>query len=205
MGRSIEVLHPELKKKIEELKNRCSAAGLKIGISETWRTVEEQDKLYAKGRTEPGNIVTNARGSTYSSMHQWYIAFDFFRNDGKEAYNNSDGFFNKVGLIGEAIGLEWGGNWKSFVDLPHFQLASWGSTPDKLKAQYKNPDNFKKSWSEVIEMNEKRYNNESEVPDWAKDTIRKIIEAGAIADKDKLDLSEDMLRVLVIADRLAKA
>ena len=138
-------------------------------------------------------------------MHQWYIAFDFFRNDGKGAYNNSDGFFNKVGLIGEAIGLEWGGNWKSFVDLPHFQLASWGSTPDKLKAQYKNPDNFKKSWSEVIEMNEKTYNNESEVPDWAKDTIRKIIEAGAIADKDKLDLSEDMLRVLVIADRLAKA
>lgn len=205
MGRSIEVLHPELKKKIEELKKRCSAAGLKIGISETWRTVEEQDKLYAKGRTEPGNIVTNARGSTYSSMHQWYIAFDFFRNDGKGAYNNSDGFFNKVGLIGETIGLEWGGNWKSFVDLPHFQLASWGSTPDKLKAQYKNPDNFKKSWSEVIEMNEKRYNNESEVPDWAKDTIRKIIEAGAIADKDKLDLSEDMLRVLVIADRLAKA
>lgn len=205
MGRSIDVLHPELKKKIEELKKRCFAAGLKIGISETWRTVEEQDKLYAKGRTEPGNIVTNAIGSTYSSMHQWYIAFDFFRNDGKGAYNNSDGFFNKVGLIGEAIGLEWGGNWKSFVDLPHFQLASWGSTPDKLKAQYKNPDNFKKSWSEVIEMNEKRYNNESEVPDWAKDTIRKIIEAGAIADKDKLDLSEDMLRVLVIADRLAKA
>ena len=71
MGRSIDVLHPELKKKIEELKKRCSAAGLKIGISETWRTVEEQDKLYAKGRTEPGNIVTNARGSTYSSMHQW--------------------------------------------------------------------------------------------------------------------------------------
>ena len=54
-------------------------------------------------------------------------------------------------------------------------------------------------------MNEKRYNNDSEVPDWAKGTIRKIIEAGAIADKDKLDLSEDMLRVLVIADRLAKA
>ena len=65
MGRSIDVLHPELKKKIEELKKRCSAAGLKIGISETWRTVEEQDKLYAMVRTVSGNIVTNESVSKY--------------------------------------------------------------------------------------------------------------------------------------------
>ncbi len=205
MGRKIDILHPQLKEKMAELTKRCLAAGLKIGIAETWRTVEEQDKLYAKGRTEPGSIVTNARGKVYGSMHQWYIAFDFYRNDGKGSYNNSDGFFNKVGEIGESIGLEWGGRWTSPVDLPHFQLPFWGSTPDKLKALYKNPDNFKKSWKEPDIMKEKRYNSVDEVPQWAKDTVDKIIKAGAIADKDNLDLSEDMLRILVINERLAKA
>ena len=43
--------------------------------------------------------------SSYSSMHQWGIAFDFYRNDGKGAYNNNDGFFNKVGAIGQKLGL----------------------------------------------------------------------------------------------------
>lgn len=205
MGRSIEALHPELKKKISELTEKCLRAGLKIGISETCRTVEEQDKLYAQGRTKPGNIVTNAKGSTYSSMHQWYIAFDFYRNDGKGAYDNGDGFFNKVGAIGESIGLEWGGRWTSIVDLPHFQLPDWGSTPDKLKSLYKDPDSFRKSWEVKEEVSEKRYNKADEVPDWAKDTIEKIIESGAIADKNNLDLSEDMLRVLVITARMAKA
>lgn len=145
--RDIKKLHPELQVIIEKLKLECSKQGLKIGISECLRTKEEQDNLYAQGRTKSGKIVTNAKGSTYSSMHQWGIAFDFYRNDGKGAYNTSDKFFEKVGAIGKKLGLEWGGNWKSIKDLPHFQLPQWGSTPSKLKQQYGTPENFFKSWN----------------------------------------------------------
>lgn len=144
--RDITQLHPHLQELALKLVDACAKKNLKIAISECYRTVEEQNALYAIGRSKPGSKVTNARGDSYSSMHQWGVAFDIYRNDGKGLYYNADSFFNKVGKIGESLGLEWGGSWSGLVDLPHFQLPDWGSTPTKLKKQYKNPDNFKKSW-----------------------------------------------------------
>ena len=144
--RDITKCHPTLQKKAKELVKRCADKGLKIAIGECLRTVAEQDALYAQGRTKPGAKVTNARGNTYSSMHQWGVAFDFYRNDGKGAFNDSDGFFTKVGKIGQSIGLEWGGSWKSPVDKPHFQLPNWGSTPARLKSLYGTPERFFKTW-----------------------------------------------------------
>lgn len=147
MSRNISELHPRLQVKVAALKAACEAQGLKIGISECLRTVAEQDALYAKGRTTSGSIVTNAKGSSYSSMHQWGVAFDFYRNDGTGAYNDSDGFFTNVGRIGKSIGLEWGGDWTSIKDKPHFQLPDWGSTPSKLKATYGTPSKFMATWN----------------------------------------------------------
>ena len=59
------------------------------------------------------------KGSSYASQHQWGIAFDFYRNDGKGAYNESDRFFERVGAAGKSLGLGWGGDWNSLVDKPH--------------------------------------------------------------------------------------
>lgn len=146
LSRDTTQLHPRLQAKIIELKAICEAKGLKIGVSECVRTVKEQDALYAQGRTKPGKIVTQVKGSSYGSMHQWGVAFDFYRNDGKGAFNNSDGFFYKVGKIGRSIGLEWGGDWSKFKDLPHFQLPDWGSSTGQLKAKYKTPEIFAISW-----------------------------------------------------------
>ena len=78
-------------------------------------TNAEQDALYAKGRTKPGNIVTNAKGSSYRSQHQWGIAFDFYLKmdvdgDGKiadDAYNDSKGHFRKAAEIGKKLGIRY--------------------------------------------------------------------------------------------------
>lgn len=156
--RDIKVLHPRLQGKIIELQNLCKKNGIVIGIGECLRTAAEQDALYAQGRTVPGNKVTNAKGSTFSSMHQWGTAFDFYLlmdidGDGKtadDAFNNSTCMFNKVGKLGQSIGLEWGGSWKSPVDLPHFQLSDWGSTASKLKQIYGAPDAFMRTWGSSI-------------------------------------------------------
>lgn len=152
--RNINDLHPKLQKKIVELKSACTAQGIKIGFSECLRTVAEQDALYAKGRTAPGNIVTNCKGSTYSSMHQWGVAADFYLimdvdGDGEtsdDAFNNSTKLFERVGKLAESIGLEWGGSWKSFKDLPHIQLNDWGSTASLLKKTYGTPERFFEEW-----------------------------------------------------------
>ena len=149
--RDISKLHPRLIEKVEILKGACSKKGFRISIGECVRTKSEQDALYAKGRTVPGKIVTNAKGSTYSSMHQWGVAFDFFRTDRKDCYDNDDGFFDSVGKIGKGLGLMWGGDWKNPVDKPHFQLPDWGKTASTLKSKFKTPEKFIKSW-ETEEM-----------------------------------------------------
>lgn len=154
--RDITQLHPELQKKIAQLQEVCAKNGIAIGISECLRTAAEQDALYAKGRTAAGSIVTNCKGSTYSSMHQWGVAFDFYLimdvdGDGKtsdDAFNDATGLFEKVGKLGQSIGLEWGGGWKSPVDKPHFQLPDWGSTATKLKQLYSTPEKFMATWNE---------------------------------------------------------
>ncbi|MBQ7751835.1 MAG: M15 family metallopeptidase [Clostridia bacterium] len=221
--RETKDLHPKLQSLICDLKSACEQQGLKIGISECLRTKEEQDRLYAKGRTEKGSIVTNAKGSSYSSMHQWGIAFDFYRADGNGAYNNTDGFFEKVGKIGKTLGLEWGGDFKSIKDLPHFQLSDWGSTPKKLKTDYKTPEDFFKTWEEnamteaekqkfnlLVEQvekltlaQEKVYHFTAELPAWARNIIQKLIDKGIYAGNSESDLNlpETLMRILVINDR----
>lgn len=144
--RDVNTLHPQLRRKALELVRLCEKKGLKIGIGECLRTVAEQDALYAQGRTKPGKRVTNAKGSSYSSQHQWGIAFDFYRNDAAGAYNDTGNFFQKVGSIAKSIGLGWGGDWKSFADLPHLYLPQWGSTTVRLKQLYGTPDRFMDAW-----------------------------------------------------------
>ncbi len=48
---------------------------------------------------------------------------------------------------------------------------------------------------------QKRYNTIEEIPEWAKATIRKLIDKGIFADITNLDLSQDMVRLLVMIDR----
>ena len=149
--RDITLCHPRLQMLAAKLMEECSSQGLHIKIGETLRTKEEQDALYAQGRTRPGQIVTNAPGSSYSSYHQWGTAFDIYRNDGQGAYNESGRFFERVGAIGMKLGLEWGGSWKSIVDKPHFQLPDWGSTTAGIKKLYDIPEEFMRTWESVQE------------------------------------------------------
>ena len=130
MGRDLTKCHPHLQKLAKELVIVCEKQGCPIGIGECFRTVQEQNRLYDQGRTKPGPVVTNAPGSTYRSMHQWGVAFDVYRKDGKGAYNESGNYFQRVGAIGKSLGLEWGGDWKSIVDKLHFSYRT-GEVPRK--------------------------------------------------------------------------
>lgn len=189
--RNVSQLHPELQKKVEQLKILCQQNGITIGISECVRTVAEQDVLYAKGRTMPGKIVTKAKGNTYSSMHQWGVAFDFYLKmdvdgDGSvsdDALNNSTELFNKVGKIGQSIGLEWGGAWKSMKDLPHFQLPNWGSTSAKLKRLYGTPEKFMATWKkkgQTVTESNKITTTTKESEDYNMKTIKKGSKGNAV-------------------------
>ena len=144
----VNKLHPWLKYKLSLFLNRCAKVGIYLIITEGFRTVEHQDSLYAQGRTKKGKIVTNAKGKDYQSQHQWGIAFDIAINDTKLLYDTAT--IKKVAKIGKKLGLAWGGDWISPVDMPHFYLPKWGDTTSKLKAKYGTPEKFRLHWTRTI-------------------------------------------------------
>jgi len=85
------------------------------------RTEEEQYKLYLKGRSR-------ADGFKKKSYHQTGKAFDIFAYvDGeasweKEHLTEIAKHIIKVAKDKFNVDLEWGGNWRNFKDLPHFQI-----------------------------------------------------------------------------------
>jgi peptidoglycan LD-endopeptidase CwlK len=104
-----------------------------IGGQRSW---EEQDALYAQGRTTPGKKVTNARGG-YSN-HNFKIAGDCgaFRAgiylDEKEPATAAK-VHKACSEHAKACGLEWGGSWQGFKDLPHYEVATGLSMAAKRK------------------------------------------------------------------------
>lgn len=115
-------LHP----KAQEAARRFMAAvipamqekGVTVKIISGLRTYAEQDALYAQGRTKAGPRVTNARGG-YSN-HNFGIAWDIGLFQGGRYLEDSP-LYRVCGKIGREQGLEWGGDWKSIQDEPHFQ------------------------------------------------------------------------------------
>lgn len=144
----INLLHPWLRYKLSKMLLECNEYGIYLIITEGFRTVEYQDKLYAQGRTTPGNKVTNAKGSDYQSQHQWGIAFDIAINDNNNTYNMT--YIEKVAAIAKSVGLGWGGDWTDFKDYPHFYLKKWGSTTFMLKLMYGKFTKFKKTWTAKV-------------------------------------------------------
>lgn len=130
--RDINKLNPKAKLACEYLLKACKEKGLNIIVTETLRTTERQQYLYAQGRTRPGNTVTNCDGVKKKSIHQFGNAFDVCQNIKGKEYDEK--ILNQVGKLGEQIGLEWGGSWKSFKDSPHFQLND-GVTPKDITAK----------------------------------------------------------------------
>jgi len=61
-SRNLADIHPDLHPLAEEFLDKCRAADLDILVTCTYRSAQEQDRLYAKGRTEPGKIVTTDKG-----------------------------------------------------------------------------------------------------------------------------------------------
>ncbi len=115
----IATLLPQVHAIARALVQRAAQNGIRIKLISGLRSYAEQDALYAMGRTQPGPRVTNARAG-YSN-HNFGIAFDIGVFEGAK-YLPESAKYKAVGALGMDLGLEWGGNWKTIVDQPHFQL-----------------------------------------------------------------------------------
>lgn len=130
-SRDIGGLHPKVQQLCNKFIAKCTRQGITVIITSTFRDFEAQTVLYAQGRTAPGKIVTKAKAG--ESIHNYRLAFDFVPTVNGKAIWNDTVLFEACGKIAEACGLEWGGSWKKFKDLPHCQYTQ-GLTLADLKA-----------------------------------------------------------------------
>ena len=122
-SRSVNDLHPKVKVMALQMIDACTAHGIDILITSTYRDAESQNELYAQGRTKPGKKVTNAKAG--QSFHNFKVAFDVvpLRN-GKPVWGTTGedaSLWEAVGNLGKSVGLEWAGDWVKFKEYPHFQ------------------------------------------------------------------------------------
>jgi peptidoglycan LD-endopeptidase CwlK len=115
--RDIDALTPETALKCRAFLLRSKAEGLEVFVTETRRSSERQAALWALGRTQPGRIVTHSQAG--AGKHEFGIAFDVaFR--GENLYPSDFKTWARLGAIGKACGLTWGGDFKG-VDSVHFE------------------------------------------------------------------------------------
>lgn len=138
-SRSISDLLPQVAAKAYQLLHLSEEAGIPLIVTSTYRDFDSQGRLYAQGRNLPGKIITRAKPGM--SWHNWRRAFDIVPIINGKARWGTLGtdreHWLKVGAMGESIGLEWGGNWESIKDMPHFQLTE-GLTLASLLKTYPN-------------------------------------------------------------------
>jgi len=126
----------------------CFKVGIKnIFITETYRSQERQNYLYAQGRTRPGQIVT----WTLSSNHKSRLAWDIAVGPPQSLYDATT--LNKIGAIAKKLGITWGGTWAGNIDRPHFEVKSSWKMPAgyKLEGKLNVPTNSKGQVQLIVE------------------------------------------------------
>lgn len=159
----IQLLHPKVREEVlqayKHVNNKLLGKGVRLRFAYTTRTMQEQADLYAQGRTKiyGGNgkrlgIVTNAKPG--QSFHNFGLSFDIVllldkNNDGNFETASWDTALDwdldnvadwmEVVRHFKSIGWAWGGDFKSFKDMPHFER-TFGYTHRQLLAKVNKGD-----------------------------------------------------------------
>ena len=138
---NIATLHPKVRDPATKFINQVrTELGIRLVVTDAYRTYEQQDALYAKGRTAPGKVVTHARAGF--SNHNFGTAIDVFPvlADGRiDPDNDKENIpiLKRIARIGIENGFEWGGNWPPDKrDYPHFQMM-FGNSMTRMREMYK--------------------------------------------------------------------
>ncbi|WP_372512777.1 M15 family metallopeptidase [Bacillus salipaludis] len=122
-------LNPMVKAATNQLIQQTAKKGITVVITDGFRSAEDQDQLYKKGRTAGGTIVTYAKGG--ESFHNYGLAVDFALKTpsanviwDRNYDGNQNGLpdWDEVVAIAKGLGFQWGGDWPQFKDYPHLQM-----------------------------------------------------------------------------------
>lgn len=127
--KKLKTCHPDIQKVLNEAIKHYDFTVL-FG----YRTPEEQFELFKQGRkfngsawVKVGPTVTNLDGKTKLSEHNHSPSLAVDIAPFPIIWNDISRFKELSKVIKEAatkvgVDIEWGGDWKTFVDYPHYQI-----------------------------------------------------------------------------------
>jgi len=137
----IKLAHPKVRESLlqeyQEINNKLPA-NVRLRFAYVFRTPEEQHKLFIQRPK-----VTKA--DQWQSIHNYGLAFDIvllYDKDNNGTFElaswEQNKYWMQVVAYFKSKGWEWGGDWKSFKDAPHFQKTfglKWQQMKMKLDNQ----------------------------------------------------------------------
>lgn len=127
-SRDLAHCEPDLVRRYLLLKaDFTKATGMMLFETCTWRSRVRQAELYDRGRSLPGQIVTNIDGIKSRSRHNFYpsqaidVCVDKDPGPGKQSVWES-GAYAPLGPLCAKHGLVWGGSFKHLKDYPHIEM-----------------------------------------------------------------------------------
>lgn len=147
---TVSTLHPLIRNDVSKAIQELERKGVKVRAYSGYRSPEEQEKLYAIGRTVKGKNVTTSKpmGSTvtnaqpFKSYHNYGLALDLVDiTSGTAKWSMDNPNWLTIRDVFAKYGFDWGANvkyggtFKSINDAPHFEK-KFGLTLSQLKKLY---------------------------------------------------------------------
>lgn len=186
-SRDIDRLRPDVAANCRAWLELCRAAGLLVLVTGTVRDEEYQQYCFENGTA--ATPVPSFHGE------QAGLAFDFCQNIKGQEYSDS-AFFQRAGELGEQVGFEWGGRWKSFPDRTHLQWSDGGKYTSSMIRAGDYPPAMPPYREEDTDMTKEEiqamidaavtaarppvYTSVENCPAWARETVQKAVDEGVL-------------------------
>jgi peptidoglycan L-alanyl-D-glutamate endopeptidase CwlK len=124
----LDCLAPKFRERLEAALEECNARGFDTIHFETCRSDELARLYFAHGASKSPDAL--------HTWHHYGLAADIISKSREwDVYPGQDGtggdvtWYKPVEDIFKAHGMDWGGDWKSFRDWPHWQFGGISASP----------------------------------------------------------------------------
>lgn len=160
----LQALHPVFRDKVLLLLERCKQKGIELAIVETYRTHSKQAEYKGMGKAY-------TRKGAGRSKHQYGLAVDVVPLVNGEPQWENKALWRKIGMIGEQLGMRWGGRWRYLYDPGHFEWTGGIRPSDLAQGKLHHPkliEQYPCIQADLRLLNRYWSNWETEQSSWAK-------------------------------------
>lgn len=160
----VHALHPVFRDKVMQLIALCRQKGIELTVVETYRTHSKQAEYKGMGKAY-------TRKGAGRSKHQYGLAVDVVPLVNGEPEWENKALWRKIGIIGEQLGMRWGGRWRYLYDPGHFEWTGGVRPAELVQGKLHHPKLIEQypCIEADLRILQRYWNNwESEQSSWAK-------------------------------------